>query len=86
MPIEKLSKAQVAKLMAPRGRAPNPEYVQFLQSNKPGVVGRATVASENVSKQSIKNRLTRASKATGVPIKFHRTSDPDEVIFEIVSK
>ncbi len=65
--------------------AARPDYVMLLQSLAVGEGGMATTAEEGTSKITIKNRLTTASDAAGVQIKFHR-SDARTVIFEVTAR
>lgn len=80
MPLEKLSKAQ---LDSRSGRGANTEYVNFMKGSKTGDGGRAIVAQERATRQTVKNRLNAAAAEAGVKIKFLR-SKPEEVIFKIV--
>jgi len=64
--------------------APVSEYAQFIAGLSACEGGRATVAAEGVSRQTIKARLTAVATDIGAEIEFHRTSK-DEVIFEVVS-
>lgn len=48
-----------------------------------GEDGKANVADEGVSRQSVKNRLASAAKAVRVSIKYHR-SGAEDAIFEVV--
>lgn len=82
MPLEKLTKAELAKQSSVGANA---EYVHFLQSLKPGEGGRTTVEAEGVSRQTIKSRLKKAADYLGVKIRFVR-SDPDQVVFQLLSK
>jgi hypothetical protein len=86
MPLQKLSRADVAALHdrgGSKGRAGNTESIQFLKTLSIGEGGKAVVATEGVSRQSVKNRLNAAAKATGVSITYHRTG-AEEVVFEVV--
>ncbi len=80
MPLEKLSKAQ---LEGRTGRGANSEYVGFLKGLKVGDGGRAVVAQERATRQTVKNRLNAAATEAGVKIKFLRSS-PEEVVFKVV--
>ena len=82
MPLQKLTRADLASGTGRSASRANPEYVSFLASTTPGDGGRAMVAAEGTTRQTVKNRLTAAANAAGVSIKFH-TSGPDEVIFEV---
>jgi len=64
---------------------PASRYAQFLARREVGEGGKTTVKAEGVSRQTIKNRLTRAAQETGTTIKFHRSPE-DEVIFEVTGK
>jgi hypothetical protein len=83
MPLQKLSRDDVANLRGGAKPGRNSEYAQFLQSLRIGEGGKAVVANEGVSRQSVKNRLNAASAATGVNLKYLR-SGADEVVFEVV--
>ena len=82
MPLEKLTAAELDG--RPSGRA-KPEYVRFLSGLRVGQGGRAVVADEGVSRQSVKNRLKFAAEAAGVEIKFQRSS-PNDVVFAVVGR
>ena len=79
MPLEKLSRADIARYRAGGG---HPEYVAFLSTLSVGEGGWTTVEDEGVSRQTIKNRLSKSAQALGVGIAFKR-SPPDRVVFEI---
>ena len=81
MPFEKLSKADLGRLSA--GSGGRPEYVAFLKSLRAGEGGRITTEAAGTTKQTIKNRLTTASKAVGATVKFRRSPE-NEVLFEVV--
>lgn len=83
MPLIKMSRQDFARTASGGRRSGNPEYIRFLQALKPGEGGKAVVADEGVSRQSVKNRLGVAAKAVGVGLKYHRSGD-EEVIFEVV--
>lgn len=65
--------------------AARPDYVMMLQGLAIGEGGMATTAEEGTSKITIKNRLSTASEAAGVKIKFLR-SDAATVIFQVVDR
>lgn len=79
MPLEKLSKTDIARYRSGGGYK---EYVDFLSKLKAGEGGWATVDEEGVSRQTIKNRLKKSADALGVGIAFKR-SPSDRVVFEI---
>lgn len=82
MPLEKLTMSHFG---TGRGIRANAEYVRFLRTLKPGDGGRATVAQENATRQTIKNRLKKASDEAGVKIKFRRSPN-DTVEFEVMPR
>jgi hypothetical protein len=85
MPLEKLSKAEVAALTR-RGPATDPivaEYAAFLGRLPIGDGGRAIVAREGATRFTVRSRIRKAADAAGVHVKFLRSS-PDVVIFEVV--
>lgn len=81
MSLQKLTRAQLAGAGDAGVYLP---YCQFLAGLSAGDGGRATVADEGVSRQTIKARLNAAAAASDMEIKFHR-SGKDEVIFEVVN-
>jgi hypothetical protein len=72
-----------ADLARHRAVGSNPEYVEFLTGLTPGEGGRINAADAGVGRQTVKNRLNSAAAATGVKIKFVRSS-ADTVVFEVV--
>lgn len=80
--IEKLTPADLDRM---RSTSRNPECVEFMQGLRVGQGGRVVVADEGVSRQSVKNRISKAATVAGVEIKYLR-SKPDVVVFEVVSK
>lgn len=82
MPLQKISREELANGRG-GGRGANPEYVAFFRNCRVGDGGRATVAEEGVSRQSVKNRLNAAAAAAGVKIAYHR-SGAEDVVFEVV--
>jgi hypothetical protein len=83
MPLEKLSRAEMAAL---KGTAPDPttaEYAAFLGRLSIGEGGKAIVAKEGATRFTVRARIRKAADATGVYIKFLRSS-PDVVMFEVV--
>lgn len=80
MPIQAMKKKDFENVVSSAGNA---EYVAFLKDAKVGEGGKLEVSAEGVSRQSIKNRLTQASKITGTQIKFYRSS-AEEVVFQVV--
>jgi len=83
MAIQKLTRDDLTRNKPMGRRGANPEYVTFLQGLKTGEGGKAVVADEGVSRQSVKNRLNSAAKVVGVTLKFHRSAE-EEVVFEVV--
>ena len=81
MPIESLSKKDLEVTSSPGTW--HQEYVGFLDSCRMGNGGRLEVANEGASRQTVKNRLKKASDATGKKIKFLR-SPATQVIFQVV--
>ena len=81
MPIQKLSRQELSS--RPSGRGGNTEYIHFIGSLKIGEGGKAVVAEEGVSRQSVKKHLTDAAQASGVAIKFVPSSS-EEVWFQVV--
>ena len=80
MPLQKLSKTDLARHRSGGGYGP---YMSFIQGLKVGEGGWTTVAAEKVGRQTIKNRLKKTADHLGVQIKFKR-SDADRVVFEVV--
>jgi hypothetical protein len=83
MPLEKLTRTEMAAL---KGTAPDPitaEYAQFLGRLSIGDGGKAVVAKEGATRLAVRTRIRKAADATGVHIKFLRSS-PDVVMFEVV--
>jgi len=85
MALQKLTRADFEMLQGDGrpGRGPSSEYIAFLKSLKNGEGGKAIVADEGITRQSVKNRLNSAAKTLGVGIKYHR-SGAQEVMFEVV--
>lgn len=81
MPIEKLTKKQLQEKSF-RASAGHEPYTAFLKSLRVGEGGRVTVEDEGVTRQTIKNRLTKSADAAGVQITFHR-SPQEIVVFEV---
>lgn len=82
MAFDKLSKAEIARYRTGGGGG-YAEYVPFLQNLKPGEGGWTTVEQENVSRQTIKNRLNKSAEHLDIKIKFKR-SEANKVVFEVV--
>ena len=82
MPLEKLSRAEIAQL---KGTAPDPviaEYAAFLGRLSIGEGGKAVVAKEGAKRLTVRARIRKAADATGIHLKFLR-SEPDVVMFEV---
>jgi hypothetical protein len=83
MPLEKLTRTEMAAL---KGTTPDPiiaEYAQFLGRLSIGEGGKAVVAKEGATRFTVRARIRKAADATGVHLKFLRSS-PDVVMFEVV--
>ena len=81
MPIESLTKKDLeAKVPS---NAVHQEYFEFLQSARVGSGGRLIVKAEGVGRQTVKNRLKKASALSGKNIKFLRCPT-DQVVFQVV--
>lgn len=80
--IERLTSAELDRM---RGASRRPEYVEFLQGLRVGQGGRVVVGDAGVSRQSVKNRITKAATVAGVEIAYLRTK-PDVVVFQVVAK
>ena len=85
MAEEMFKKLSRADLQRQRASALYPEYAAFLSGLKAGEGGTADVKQAGVSRQSVKNRLNKASDSLGLKLKFHR-SGQDALIFEVVKK
>lgn len=81
MPIEKLTKKQLQEQSYRTGSGYEP-YAEFLSSLRVGQGGRVTVADEGVTRQTVKNRLTKTAEALGVEISFRRSAK-EIVVFEV---
>jgi hypothetical protein len=82
MSLQKISREEMARSRG-GGRGAHPEYLAFFHSCQVGDGGRAVVADEGVSRQSVKNRLNVAAAQAGATIRYHR-SGPEDVVFEVV--
>lgn len=78
--FQKLSASDLARH---RAVGSNPEYAEFLAGLNPGEGGRISAADAGVGRQTVKNRLNSAAAATGITIKFVRSS-ADTVVFVVV--
>jgi hypothetical protein len=83
MPLQKISRGEMAQRRGSRGA--NPEYVSFFRSLQPGTGGKAIVADEGVSRQTVKKRLDAAAREAGATITYH-SSSAAEVVFEVVDE
>ena len=81
MPITVLSPEELARRRGLGGVAG--AYIETLSNMAPGQGGEIKVAEEGTSRQTIKNRLSQAAKATGIPISFVRSGD-DLVVFAVL--
>jgi hypothetical protein len=68
-----------------RKRGALPEYVEFFKTIRIGEGGRAKVAEEGVSRQTLKKRLEIAAGEAGRRISFRR-SGAEEVVFEVTER
>lgn len=82
MPLQKLSPRQ---LKGERKSSALPEYLEFINSLKPGEGGRTTTAREGVSRQTVKTRVKVAADELGATIRFHRCPE-DQVVFELIKR
>ena len=81
MPITILSAQELALRRARAGA--HAEYVDALTSMQVGQGAEVDVAAEGVSRQMVKNRLSKAAESLGVSIKYLR-SDSNTVVFELL--
>ena len=84
MPLEKLSRAEVA---AVKGTAPDPitaEYAAFLGRLSIGEGGKAVVAEEKATRFTVKKRIQAAADAAGIYLAWFRTP-PEVLMFEVVA-
>jgi hypothetical protein len=84
MPIRKLSSQDLFAHTA-RKRSAVPAYVEFFATTRVGEGGRAKVAEEGVSRQTLKKRLKTAAGEAGRSIEF-RPSAKEEVVFEVTER
>ncbi len=82
MAIQKMTKAELGRYRSTGGYSP---YVSVLRDLKVGEGGRATIAQEKCTKQTIKNRLNKSAESLGLKIKYRR-STAEDVVFEIVGR
>jgi len=80
--FEKLTAEEARKYRPHTRRADLASYVAYLQALEPGEFGKVELEPDD-KKPTIKNRLTRASKAADKPIKYRRGT-ADTVVFEVV--
>jgi hypothetical protein len=59
--------------------------VEFFATTRVGEGGRANVAEEGVSRQTLKKRLKTAAGEAGRSVKF-RASPKEEVVFEVTER
>lgn len=81
MAMKILTADEIARRTATSG--PVAELAGQLSQLKPGMGGVLSVSEERTSRQTLKNRIQKASQVSGVPIKFVR-SGAEEVVFQVV--
>ena len=83
MPLEKLSRSEIATL---KGGGVDPviaEYTAFLSRLYIGEGGRAVVAKEYATRFTVRKRIQAAADAAGIHLKWFRTP-PEVLVFEVV--
>jgi hypothetical protein len=83
MPLEKLSRTEIA---ARKGTAPDPivaEYAAFLGRLSIGDGGKAVVAHEKATRFTVKKRIQAAADGASMYLKWFRTP-PEVLMFEVV--
>jgi hypothetical protein len=83
MPLEKLSRTEIAAL---KGTAPDPiiaEYALFLGRLSIGEGGKAVVADEKATRFTVRKRIQAAADGAGIHLKWFRTP-PEVLMFEVV--
>ena len=80
--FEKLTAEEARKYRPHTRRADLAPYVEYLQTLEPGEFGKVELEPDD-KKPTVKNRLTRASKAADKPIKYRRGT-ADTVVFEVI--
>ena len=83
MTFQKLSKNDLRNLTGTGSRGAPKEYVDFVNSLRKGEGGSVDVSKAKASKQTVKNRLTRAAEIAGIKLKFRRSPEK-KVVFEVV--
>ncbi|HUZ01771.1 MAG TPA: hypothetical protein VMU89_15585 [Thermomicrobiaceae bacterium] len=80
--FEKLTPEEARKYRPHTRRADLAPYVQYLETLEPGEFGKVQLDPDD-KKPTIKNRLTRASRAADRPIKYRRGS-ASTIVFEVI--
>jgi hypothetical protein len=83
MPLEKLSRTEIAQL---KGTGPDPiiaAYAAFLGRLSIGEGGKAIVADEKATRFTVKKRVQTAADGAGIYLKWFRTP-PEVLMFEVV--
>ena len=80
--FEKLTAEEARKYRPHTRRADLASYVAYLQALEPGEFGKVELEPDD-KKPTIKNRLTRASKAADKPIKYRR-GRAEMIVFEVI--
>ena len=80
--FEKLTAEEARKYRPHTRRADLAPYVEYLQTLEAGEFGKVELEPDD-KKPTIKNRLTRASKAADKPIKYRR-GRAEMIVFEVI--